>query len=125
MANIKLGLAGSEVTLPQVTWISGPPTLPAAQTRNVKQETMSDGSVRTNILEKHPYVWTLEWDGILWTDIQTILSAFYNTVLSFINEYSDNAYHNVVITDWHYDLKGESMPKTDKRYIASLQLTEA
>jgi hypothetical protein len=125
MADIKLGTIGSPTTLPAVIWPQGsPPTIATDISKSVEQVGMLDGSVRFNIKSKSISSWTLDWDGIIGTQLTTLLGIVaLNATLDYLNEYTDNVTHKVVVVSYSYALKAETAPFT-KKYTFSLTLAE-
>ena len=125
MADLKLGPSGSQTTLPDVIWPSGSaPEFPYNQDSGSEEEQMLDGSIRVNCKDYSPGEWEIIWDGITWTDVQTILTAAaLNQELVYTNEYTDNANHNVYVKSRSYSLKGDTAGTT-ARYIFNLVLRE-
>jgi hypothetical protein len=125
VADLKLGPSGSQTTLPDVIWPSGSaPEFPYEQDGLVDEAPSLDGSIRVNIKTYAPGTWTIVWDGILWSDVDTILDVVtLKQQLAYTNEYTDNATHNVVVTSFSYSLKGDTAATT-ARYLFTLTLRE-
>jgi hypothetical protein len=122
---IKLGPAGSQTTLPDIVWPSGSePEIPYTEDELVEEERMADGSNRFIIHEFAPGTWTLVWDGIPWSDVQTIWAVIsLKQLLVFTNEYTDNVDHNVIVTARSYSLKAGTAQATPL-YVLTATLRE-
>ena len=65
MADIKLGLSGSEVTLPQCQARGGvPPGMPVGYAKQVSWTVMADGSARAVTKRYHPRIYSLSWEQL-------------------------------------------------------------
>jgi hypothetical protein len=125
MADIKLGLAGAQVTLPSPIWPSGAaPDFPYEQESSAEEDMMLDGSLRVNVKSYSPGTWTVTWDGATWANVQTIWgAAALNAELVYKNEHTDNADHNVYVKSRGYSLKGDTAATT-ARYVVTVVLRE-
>jgi hypothetical protein len=123
MADIYLGLEGSEVTLPQANSIPGSiPNLPVGYQKQLDKKTMVDGSTRFNSKTYHPRTWALSWDQLPIASITALITlANYNVRLRFKNEWIDASYHWVMVVKFEFSpvvFRGTVM------YKAAMELEE-
>jgi hypothetical protein len=125
MADIKLGLSGSEVTLPPISWTAGqPPELPKTSSKAVEMARMIDGSFRVAIY-KNKHSWTLSWGNLTAEQLSTLETINgYSAVLRYQNGWIGTTWYNVVITDFRSSLKVETLHRPIKRFTATMQLRE-
>jgi hypothetical protein len=102
MADVLLGPSGSEVTLPPCRALDNTPDNQDVEHASpVEQETMLDGSIKYNELEKTPRTWTLFF-GYLTAAQFAILEAL--RVMGGAMRYQDNndsaTWYDVIITGW-------------------------
>jgi hypothetical protein len=104
MADIKLGLLGAEVTLPEIKYAPGSGVeIPTECQKNIEEETMLDGSSGFNVLEVHPLSFPLEFDEITWAEVVILRDiCMLNQELSFINEFTDSVAYPVVVMNWGF-----------------------
>lgn len=104
MADIKLGPAGSETTLPTINWIgNSPPSLPVKIAKQISEKTMSDGSKRYGLHQKKKE-WTLYWGALTLSQLNTIRDLYnLNQVLHFQNNWEDATWYDVVFLSFDYD----------------------
>jgi hypothetical protein len=119
MAEKKLGLLASEVTLPPTLTIE----LPVDLQKQIDKQTVSDGSFRWNFKKTHR-AWSLNWVKLTKAqlDVLTTLQA-YNKILKWQNNDESVVWYNVVITEFSYD--SVDPISTTKIYKASMTLEEA
>jgi len=124
MAAIKLGLLGSEVTLPEIKYAPGSGIdLPFNCAKNVDEVSMLDGSSNFNIMANHPRSFPLEWDELTWAEVVTILDVcVLEQELSFINEYVDSVAYPVVVLDYGFTPIAETTGQTTILYRFRLEL---
>ncbi len=104
MADIKLGIEGSEVTLPEINWMSGnAPEFGVDYSKNLQIEMMADGSKRVNFL-KDKRKWTgYSWGKLTYSQVQTFITLNeYNQILRFQNNWESSTWYYVVITSFSY-----------------------
>ena len=91
MADIKLGLSGSEVTLPVVNSILGSPAeMPVGYNKQVDKATMLDGSTRFNNKSYSPRTFSLAWAMLTAAEIATIQALVdLNVKLHYQNNWYD------------------------------------
>jgi hypothetical protein len=125
MSDIKLGPSGAQVTLPDICWPQGAaPQLGYELDTGVQETKMLDGSSSFNITAKAAGTWTLNWDGLIWSEVETILSVVVLAEeLVYTNGFTDNTNHDVVVTGYSYALKAETAASTPK-YVVSVSLKE-
>jgi hypothetical protein len=89
MADIKMGLLGSEVTLPQPQAKGGqPPGMPVGYTKQMTWTTMADGSRRAVTKRYHPRTFSLPWEQLSAADLATLQTlANYNVRLHYQNNW--------------------------------------
>lgn len=104
MADIKLGLYGAEVTLPQVNAnLGAPPALPWTYRKQVDEATMLSGESRFNSRSFHPKTFPLSWDRLPIADILTLDTlANYNVRLHFQNAWIDATWRWVMVTEFEF-----------------------
>ena len=89
MADIKLGLSGSEVTLPQPQARGGvPPGMPVGYAKQISWTTMADGSARGVTKRYHPQTFSLSWEQLTAAEYAPIeTEARRNVRLHYQNNY--------------------------------------
>jgi len=99
MAVIKLGILGSEVTLPEMKYFPGGDVeIPTDCSKNVSEEKMLDGSSSFNIDSIHPRAFRLEWDELTWAEVEALQALVdLNVELNYINEFTDSVGYPVVV----------------------------
>ena len=124
MAAIKLGILGSEVTLPDIKYAPGSGIdLPFNCAKNVDEVSMLDGSSNFNITANHPRAFPLEWDELTWAEVTALLNIVtLNQELSFINEYVDSIAYPVVVLEYSYTPIAETTGQTTILYRFRLEL---
>ena len=125
MADIKLGVSGSQTTLPKICWQAGSaPDMPYNVDKGVEEIRMLDGSTRFNFTQHQAGSFTLEWDGLIYSQVSSLLAVVaLNEQLVYTNEYIGDGNHNVVVTDFSYTLKAGTVTSTAK-YTFSITLKE-
>jgi hypothetical protein len=125
MADIKLGPSGDQTTLPPLCWPQGSePDVPFEQDSGAEEARTIDGGVRVNLVATAPGTWTLTWDGLVWSDVSSIITASpLNTALVYTNQYTDNTNHTVYVQRRSYGLKAATAART-ARYVVNLVLRE-
>lgn len=99
MADIKLGITGSEVILPKGVRVEIPITL----VKNIMKAEMSDGSYRYGFF-KVARRCTLTWKPLSLSLIQVLIDlSKLNQVLHFQNQYEDTTWYDVIIAGFSYD----------------------
>ena len=101
MADIKLGLLGTEVTLPVVNEMLGtPPPLPEGYRKQVDMETMLDGSTRGNVKAFSPRTFSLPWARLPIADVTTLIGlAEKNVRLHYQNAWHSATWRWVMVAD--------------------------
>lgn len=103
MADLYLGLSGSEVTLPKPSDIGRYPTLPTSYVKQIDEKTMSDGSSRWKF-GKIKARWTIYWGYLTWAEVVTIRSLlYYNQELRFKNEFEEDVWYSVIFISFSYE----------------------
>jgi len=73
MADIKIGLSGSEITLPQPQARGGvPPGMPVGYAKQISWTTMADGSTRGVTKRYHPRTFSLSWEQLTAAELAPI-----------------------------------------------------
>jgi len=105
MADIKLGLYGAEVTLPQVNALIGSrPPMPRGKRKQVEMETMLDGSARGNAKEYSPQTFSLSWAQLSAADVTTIETEVNRNVrLHYQNAWHSATWYWVIVADFKVD----------------------
>jgi len=106
MANIKsikLGISGSEITLPTLKWLgSSKPDLPVNVHKQIEEKRMSDGSLRFGFYQKHRQ-WNLDWGYLSKTELDSIETLYdYNQTLRFQNNNESADWYDVVFLTFEY-----------------------
>jgi hypothetical protein len=125
MADLKLGISGSEVTLPQISWNAGsPPGMPVTHNKTIDSARMSDGTV-LYALFGIKLEWTITWNNLTYTELSSLQTIHgYNVALRFQNNWDSATWYNVVILSFKHDPKLDSFHRTTKRYTATIVLRE-
>ena len=102
MADIKLGLSGSEVTLPQPQARGGvPPGMPVGYVKQMDRTTMADGSTRYNTRAYHPRTFSLSWEQLTAVQIAAIeVEIKRNVRLHYQNNWYSADWIWVWVTSW-------------------------
>ncbi|KKL62902.1 hypothetical protein LCGC14_2180510 [marine sediment metagenome] len=99
MPDIKLGLSGSEATLPATVSMS----LPISYPKQIEKQIMSDGSARYAFFKKGR-VWSLVWPGLTQAQLDALIVLYdHNSLLRFQNNYESATWHWVVFMNLRYD----------------------
>lgn len=100
MADIKLGLLGAEVTLPQVNaMIGSPPEMPVGYNKQLDRATMVDGTTRHNARTSTPRTFSLSWAQLTAANIAVLVTAAeYNVPLHYQNNWIDATWRWVRVT---------------------------
>ena len=124
MAVIKLGILGSEVTLPDIKYAPGAGVeIPTDCSKNISEEKMLDGSSSFNVDSIHPLSFTLEFDELTWAQVVTLRDICeLNQELSFINEFTDSVAYPVVILSWGFTPIAETTGQAAILYKFSIEL---
>ena len=127
MADIKLGLSGSEITLPAIKWIEGnKPELPTSIHKQISEAKMSDGSSRWGFYsgsEKRTFVW--EHGYLTKAQLDQIKTLYgYNQTLRYQNNNEDATWYDVIITSFEYGPIGAGILNLN-RYWCRIVLREA
>ena len=124
MAVIKLGILGSEVTLPDIKYAPGAGVeIPTDCSKNISEEKMLDGSSSFIVDSIHPLSFTLEFDELTWAQIVTLRGICeLNQELSFINEFTDSVAYPVVVLSWGFVPIAETTGQTAILFRFNLEL---
>ena len=124
MADVLLGLSGSETTLPELTFIGGPPSWPVSSNKQIEKAVMSDGSFNWNFT-KIAKIWTLELGYLsnAWLVTLRGLNAL-NQILRFKDKNKADIWYDVVITSFNDKDERMDIRQLD-RYMVSMTLEEA
>lgn len=102
MAAVKLGLSGSEVTLPTLQFMGTRPDLPVTIDKQIEEKRMSDGSSRYNFYQMKR-IWN-RFEGFVTKaelDVLIGLRAL-NQTLHFQDNNEDATWYNVIMTYFIY-----------------------
>ena len=124
MADVLLGISGSEVTLPQLSFMGSPPMWSESSNKQIEKAVMSDGSFNWNFT-KIAKIWTIEL-GFLsnaWLVTLRGLNAL-NQILRFKDENKADIWYDVVITSFNDEDERMDIRQLD-RYRVSMTLEEA
>lgn len=105
MAVIRLGLSGSEITLPTMRWLEGnQPDLPVSIHKQIEEAKMSDGSSRWAIYpnsKKREFVW--EHGYLSKTELGQIETlSDLNQILRYQNNNEDATWYEVIMISFDY-----------------------
>ncbi|MHA1225174.1 MAG: hypothetical protein ACTSPV_00360 [Candidatus Hodarchaeales archaeon] len=105
MATVKLGLSGSEITLPAIKWLEGnKPELPTSIHKQISEAKMSDGSSRWGFYsasEKRTFIW--EHGFLTKAELDQIKTLRgYNQILRYQNNNEDATWYDVVFISFEY-----------------------
>jgi hypothetical protein len=124
MATVKLGVSGSEETLPTLRWMGSPPSWPVTPHKKLHEAEMVDGSLRWGYYGKKRE-WQLEWGYMSKTDLDTMISLYDETeTLRFQNNNEDSTWYDVVFVSLDYDPVRMDIRQLN-RYKVRITLREA
>ena len=119
MATKKLGISGSEVTLPATLTLS----LPVRHRKQLESQEMADGSLRYNIKSSRKE-WWLTWTKLTKAQLDVLTTLWnYNQTLRWQNNDESATWYTVMITLFDYD--SIDPISTTKYYEAWMRLEEA
>jgi len=119
MADIKLGVSGSEVTLAHT--ITEP--LPTCIGKRINRAEMSDGTIRWAFYAQQRS-WSLTWVKLTAAQLASLITLRgYNQTLRYQNNDESATWYTVVITDFRYDVINPV--GTPVFYGASMTIEEA
>ena len=103
MADIKLGLSGSEITLPVMKWLGGnQPDLPVSVHKQIEEARMSDGSSRWGFKKKQRE-WPKEWGYLTKAELDVFLGLYdLNQILRFQDNNESATWYEVVMISMEY-----------------------
>ena len=124
MADVLLGISGSEVTLPALSFMGGTPTWSESSNKQIEKAVMSDGSFNWNFT-KIAKIWTLELGYLsnAWLVTLRGLNAL-NQILRFKDKNKADIWYDVVITSFNDKDERMDIRQLD-RYMVSMTLEEA
>lgn len=100
MADVKLGISGSEVTLASTIAIS----LPTDLGKKIEAATMSDGNMRYAFYAGQRR-WSLSWVQLTAAQLAALVTLRgYNQTLRYQDNYESATWYTVVITSFSYDM---------------------
>jgi hypothetical protein len=124
MANIYLGISGSETLLPTITGLGGAlPDSSVNEEKLLQESTMSDGSRRFGLIAKKRR-WSYSWGLLTYAELQSFQTLYgLAQVLHFQDNFESSTWYNVVFLAFTFaELRGVSA--TTKYYSASIALLE-
>lgn len=123
MASVWLGPEGSETLLPAVEFIESPPSWTVSTKKQAEKVRMSDGSYRWNFFGTKK-VFGIGF-GYLSNANLAILKALneLNQILRFKNEYEEDVWYEVVISDFSHEPERMDIRQLD-RYKNTMTLDQ-
>ena len=127
MADIKLGLEGSETTLPPISWIGdSAPDIPVGRKTSAERAEMLDGTARWNFKDKDMRTWSFEWARLTAAQVAAFKTLYdYRRPLHFQNNYIDAYWAWVVITDLEIRPRITTFLSAEPLYALSMTLEES
>jgi len=123
MATVKLGVSGSEETLPTLRWMGSPPSWPVTPHKNYMKQKWLMAVCDGVITGKRE--WQLEWGYMSKTDLDTMISLYDETeTLRFQNNNEDSTWYDVVFVSLDYDPVRMDIRQLN-RYKVRITLREA
>jgi hypothetical protein len=122
---MKLGISGSEVTLPVLTSLGGAvPDTEVRRNKEIQKAVMSDGTPRYAMLAMKRE-WPLEWGSLTAAELAQLITLHdLNVALRYQDTSESTTWYNVTIISFNYkQLRGMSSATT-RWYSASMTLTE-
>lgn len=114
----KLGISGSEITLPSIAIIH-----PVTIHKKVERAEMSDGSGRYNFGKEYKG-WEISFLKLIKTELDNLVTLRgHNQILRWQNPDESYIWYNVVITDFKYNTADPRSPT--KYWFGSMSLEEA
>lgn len=124
MASIYLGPSGSEVLLPELTFMGNPPSWPVSSNKQMEEATMSDKSKRFAFFGvKREWSIVLGYLSKTQLDSMTTLNAL-NQILRFQNNNEDATWYEVVISSFSHEPERMDIRQLE-RYRVEMTLREA
>ena len=126
MSDIKLGISGSEVTLPVLTAVDGAvPDGGVNRNKEIKKAVMSDGSPRYGLLAMKREWPPLEWGLLTYAQVQ-ILEALHslNVPLRYQDNNESATWYDVTIISFNYRQLRRISSSTTRWYSASMVIAE-
>jgi len=104
MADIKLGLAGSEVTLPVPCAPGGRVRMPVGRKKQADRATMSDGTTRFNSKSYHPKTFSHDWGRLSAAELAPLQTLDdLNVKLHYQNTWIDTTWRWVFIASFDFE----------------------
>jgi hypothetical protein len=125
MPDIKLGISGSEVTLPIINSLGGAvPNAEVARNKEIQKAVMSDGSPRYGLLAMKRE-WPLEWGLLTYAQVTAMIALHaLNVALRYQDNNESATWYDVTIISFRYRrLRGISSATTSW-YSANMVLAE-
>jgi len=117
MAIRKLGISGSEITLPSIA-----KALPVTVRKKVELAEMSDGSLMAAFFKEHK-AWEIRFPKIIKSELDALITLrSHNQILRWQNNDESATWYNVAITDFKYNTLDSKSPTV--YYFASMSLEE-
>ena len=118
MAIRKLGISGSEVTLPSIAI-----AIPTAIRKKIERAEMSDGSTRWGFYKTYRG-WEISFPKLTKPNLDSLIALrSLDRILRWQNNDESATWYDVVITKFSYDTKDYRSPTV--LYFASMSLEEA
>lgn len=118
MAIRKLGISGSEITLPSIA-IAHPVTIH----KKVERAEMSDGSGRYAFFKEYKG-WEIRFPKLTKTELDALVTLRgHDQILRWQNNDESATWYDVVITDFNYNSEDPNSPTV--YYFASISLEQA
>jgi hypothetical protein len=122
---MKLGISGSEVTLPVLTSLGGAvPDTEVRRNKEIQKAVMSDGTPRYAMLAMKRE-WPLEWGALTAAELAPLITLHnLNVALRFQDNNESATWYDVAIISFNYSqLRGMSS-STTRWYSANMVLAE-
>lgn len=124
MADIKLGISGSEVTLPVMGFTGGVPNASVRPVKGMEKSVMSDGTPRYSVF-RTTREWPLSWGMLTYAEVQVLQGlADLNVALRFQDNRESATWFNVTVTSFTYDALAGISSATQRWYQAQMVIAE-
>lgn len=124
MADIKLGISGSEITLPVMRFIGSIPNSAVRPVKEIIKSTMSEGTPRYSVF-RTLREWPLPWGLLTYAEVQVLQGlADLNVGLRFQDNRKSATWFNVTVISFTFDGLDEISSASERWYQASMVLAE-